>query len=411
MTLPDVKTIFSCLPTEIRLRIWDLLEPPRRVIALVPCSNCGLFPASNLPNENITSRERRRCKETTHPDWDFKYIVHPRSCAVFAPLHVCRESREMWLPRFRRAPRYCRSTPTTLRVRFTVPFIDYDRDIFAVLEVLVAYQNKNTWRPKPEILADQAFVGLDRNLIRFVGMRDNVAVAWNLISLIPFHSLPAMESLTLITLGPVPRQLEPEPEPGPNAPPPQWHEMSPTQSRYFECHLRDLWSHPTAEWWDNNHFIVNRWRPKAFASTRRDDPPVPLDDSLTVIEAMLWHYFRLPKGRPMTPAQRARGMVMAPSLHRFVMKADIEYSFSTLEHVRLDCPFMLTRCGPGGHTRRSMLRWRRPFKILAMYLCETEWLATLDSFNVFADSTTEQEDMALKVYLKNRYRLPWNIAH
>lgn len=55
----------------------------------------------------------------------------PQRHAIFSPLHVNREARAVWLPRFFQPPR---EQISELNIHFDTPFINYDTDFFTIFD-------------------------------------------------------------------------------------------------------------------------------------------------------------------------------------------------------------------------------------------------------------------------------------
>lgn len=111
--------IFSRLPTELRLMVWEL------------CGSNRLF--LFVPDED---------RDEPH---SFVWTVHPRNHEIPPLLHACRESRAVWLPRFARrsggghqtylylslrADPSPREREIPCHVRFRSPFFCYETDMF-----------------------------------------------------------------------------------------------------------------------------------------------------------------------------------------------------------------------------------------------------------------------------------------
>lgn len=137
MTTLTEFTYFPKLPVELRVEIWKRVPEPERLVGWIPCSNCR-----DICRRRSRSREeqdakpfaRQQCMETNHPDWLVKYVVHPRKDAIFAPLHACQESRQVWMTRYFKPPRHVviNEMGTDIPVQFNVPFLNYEHDIFTM---------------------------------------------------------------------------------------------------------------------------------------------------------------------------------------------------------------------------------------------------------------------------------------
>ncbi|KAK5998784.1 hypothetical protein PT974_01167 [Cladobotryum mycophilum] len=373
--------LFVNFPAEIRLLIWERVEQPVRIIGQVTCSNCW----SHLLGRSYTDPERRpsmqRCKQEKHPDWDLKYIVHPRTNLIFPPLHACRESRAVWLPQYWQPPRYLvPSDDTGYKYAFSVPFISYEKDIFTVFDSWAATGTLETggdepWRPEVD-----PFSNLDRSLIRHVGICENLERFWLSFLGTDFDTLPALESLSVICLGPIPKSEEYK-HPG------RLLQMTAAQSQNFECQIRDLEVPQLGTFQFQNHAFFNKWRPRH--QVFMPDPVMqPFDNFFRFWKSWLWHITQ----------RNALSALEGDGLHWW----DFEIYVFGLDSED-DFPVR-----PRGHTREEMFQWEPPFEISCKFLCEEGWLDTLDRLSVFKNVNGEEELEEFKNYVMSNYDNFWN---
>ncbi|KAL2171075.1 hypothetical protein VTG60DRAFT_3765 [Thermothelomyces hinnuleus] len=188
--------------------VWERVPQPRRIIAQTVCSNCH-FPILGGMSPRIPPGldKRKRCIKRQHPDWRVRYIVQPRNQAIFPPLHACRESRRFWLRRYFRPPRYLDLSDygyvpdeygqqvSSYKLRFDVPFISYEADVFTILglwrkqlDVDVRYPR---WGVDGFDRFFDPFLGLDRSRIQNVAVRDDSERLLHVVANLDFKSIPA----------------------------------------------------------------------------------------------------------------------------------------------------------------------------------------------------------------------------
>ncbi|KAK3695682.1 hypothetical protein B0T22DRAFT_373514 [Podospora appendiculata] len=332
---PSEFKYFPSLPAELRLMVWNNVPQPTRVIGQLPCRHC-------LSNERDGTMHD--CAIARHADWRLRYIVQPRSLAIFPPLHACAESRRVWLPRYHRPPRYInlaahdRVTPiaTPYNLRFDV------------------YRPDGSTSPSHTF---DPFLGLDRSRIRRAALGEMYGRYVDAIHELDIQTLPSIRSLSLIASGPDPdidhRAAF------------HWLEMSELDLARTECRLRDipattLAAHP----FFNDHRLL----------IHGVDPPPnhqPLAGQLRELAAWMWHATRW-------DARHARAVeYLGDGFFTYVNDDDCADE---------DCPLEeIDGCGPGGHSRQEMLDWRPPFAMDAKILCEVGWLERLEAVGVFED--------------------------
>ncbi|KAK3337687.1 hypothetical protein B0T19DRAFT_438334 [Cercophora scortea] len=378
---PAAPTEFKCfprLPTELRLMVWANVPQPTRVIGQLPCHRC----MSDERNETMHT-----CAIARHADWRLRYVVQPRSLAIFPPLHACAESRRAWLPRYFRPPRYInlaeydRATPiaTPYNLRFDMPFISYEADVFAIFNPWTSDDIcDEAYRPNGGYtnFSFDPFLGLDRSRIRRAALCEMYGRYVDAIHELDIQTLPALRNLSLIASGPDPdidhRAAF------------HWLEMSELDIARTDCRLRDV---PTAAL--NAHPFFNDHRLLIHGV---DPPPnhQPLAGQLRELAAWMWHATRW-------DARHARSVeYLGDGFFTYVNDDDCADE---------DCPLEeIDGCGPGGHTRQEMLDWQPPWEMDAKVLCEVGWLERLEEAGVFEDTADGNHDRFLTLEALERAR-------
>ncbi|KAK4247258.1 hypothetical protein C7999DRAFT_14694, partial [Corynascus novoguineensis] len=186
---------------------------PTRIIGQMPCSVCsGIF-----KDEHAQNVERRLCVDTRHPDWRLRYIVQSPNHAIFPPLHACRESRSVWLPRYFRPPRHISlrdfgyetdedSPLRSCNLRFDVPFISYEADVFTIFH---AWAQGDVGIGIPLRTAVDRFtpvfgpfLGLDRSRIQQIGIGEDAEHLVEAVIKLDLNSLPSLCKLFVLCFGP-----------------------------------------------------------------------------------------------------------------------------------------------------------------------------------------------------------------
>ncbi|AEO67309.1 107da21e-ab2f-4794-ae59-e7507bea528b [Thermothielavioides terrestris] len=345
-------TLFRYLPSEIRVQIWLAVPRPTRVIGLVMCTFCG----DGVPPD-------QNCVNLNHPDWHFRYVVQPRSEAVFPPLHACAESREVWLKHYHRPPRYLdvpeylQDPLTGITGRLERPY----RIRFDVCRTVVdggPGGGDRFWTCTPF----DAFHGLDRTRIEHAGVHPVPAQADFLDALLQLDvlSLPRLRALTLLTPGPDPRRGT------------GWLSMNCRDlgRSSFECELRDvsptqLMRHP--------FFGTHAPRPLGNATPARRRP---LRHVVLYAKALLWHIAHSQQG---------------DGFYRVACLLQPEYMFGDSTE---PCPLAglaMAWCSARGHTRRDILDWKPPFRLDVKLLCEKGMAAELDRVGLLDDERTNYD--------------------
>ena len=324
---------FSRLPTEIRFQIWDRVPQPQRMIGLAPCPDC-------------LGESAPRCRRS-HPAWTHFYFVQPRDQAINPLLHACRESRALLLPRYDRPPREMAEH----LVRFEVPFIDYERDIFTIYE---------------EHLLDQPrdpFAGLDRSRIRHIGFSEIPREFIQSLIAMDGQKLTQVKTLSLVVCGPYPPAQQ-------TSGLPLWVQPRQADLPFYDCRVLDL-----------SPELIRRH--PFFSELRPRHPMITLEPRLQGVSgymvfftAWLWHAFN----RDLTGDFRFSG--------------DDDPWWAFTDYVAGEgggddddapCPLgSLEGCGDeGGHGRREMLLWDPPFEIGCKMICEEGWFERLSGARAF----------------------------
>ena len=351
-------TLFSKLPAELRIAIWEHFPQPARVIGHLPCSECwSYYPADG----EETDQARRKCASVHHPDWRLRYIVQPREQAIFPPLHACQESRRVWLPRYFCPPRYLTLQDYNLditaieedRLRFDVPFISYERDIFTVFDswTRANFTEEGTHHGP----GFDPYLGLDRTKIQNVAFCEIGPRFISAVAGLGLQTLLSLKTVSLLAFGPNPHLDHLKAG--------TWQEMLAVDIQHVNCKVRDIPEQIVVEHplFCENHYRLGHQYCMLSPEVR------PLHRYLAVLKACLWH------------AQHW-------DMHE-VIDAEEDPWWILLDYVLGDgdeCPFAnLGGCGVDGHSKYEILHWRSPFYITCKFLCEEAWMKKLDTLSVF----------------------------
>ena len=342
---------FPRLPTELRVVIWNLQQEPERIVGLVP------------PREAWFSAKRLQPTDAPgHEDspLTFRYISQPRDLGVFPPLHVCRESRAIWLARVFQTPRQIKAAPSLasspddarVTVQFDTPFIHYESDIFTVLDTWVVRE----LFPNARGISDAAaaspidpFTGLDTMRIRRVGLCEIPYGTEHTVNALNIQSFPKLEEFSIIALGPDAL----------TARVPQF-EMPIVDLQCVDCELSTL----SSETMHSSRFFT-----QARLDTRLvawpDIRPFPKYEML--VKAWLWH--------TLLPGWLLRGIDRAAA-------GDQRWKFMhDIVHQQRDevCTLPFEVCAGDGdelsklsHTIAEILDWNPPFRVTNKFLCARE---------------------------------------
>lgn len=339
---------FSALPAELRFQIWESVPQTPRILGMLACPKCTtIFHEHRRRPEQVTAaRAMSACAQQRHPDWQLRWCVlatddaATTTSAIFAPLHACRESRALWLPRYVVPPRYLDleaandETNERHRVRFDVPFVSYETDVFSVFgpEELLRRQI-----PDP-------LLGFDRERIEHLGVHEN---AWSMVeSLVRIQPqrLRRLRSITFFVLGPNPVVST-------------WFEMAAAQLSLFPCTWLDLPDHLLTE---HPLFTTARLRNKLYMP---DGMLHRLENYRLLFQAWLWHALRWDDEMPRN---------MADSLDWWAFRQYVE------DPSVQECPLSgHPQWCPGRHTRDEMLQGFGPLGVQTKLLIEKGCLAEM----------------------------------
>lgn len=382
------------------MKIWGLVPQPERIIGWVPCGNCR-----NICRRKSKSREeqdgkplaRQRCKDKNHPNWLVKYVVHPRKDAIFAPLHACHESRELWKTRFYMPPRHMtvKEEQMDIPVQFNVPFISYEHDI---LTMFGAWSSTTIFDLEIPMDAQiEPFIGLDRARIEHGGYSEILDLFFPASTLFEVNELPALKRLSLITMGPQPEEDEDQ-EDG------VLMQMHPCVSGQYDCQIIDLVNPEVGE----SSNILNECRPRRkpihwYTKERR------FDDYYNYWKAWLWQVVEGQAHFLIRTNAVSWWMIV-----NFALADNPEWNGPPVPE---DCPLYPDQCsGPTGHRKCVIGHWRPKFEISCKYLCEERWVKVLrDDLNVKLEgweqpidrAAKEQEDGRIRDFINAKYPNFW----
>ncbi|KAK3393923.1 hypothetical protein B0H63DRAFT_531847 [Podospora didyma] len=355
---------FRRLAVELRLLIWEAVEQPTRLIGQLP-----FYRAKNGKWE--------ACAEML-PGCSLRYVVQPRSAAaIFAPLHACHESRQVWLRRYHRLPggvvpllkfSILNDDPTThcipsgIDLCLSVPFVNYDKDIFIIHDTWTAYERLVTHQFDP-------FQGLDCSRIQNVAVWcDSGYTLTDKILGLHVKRLPSLRSASLVI-----------------------------SASYFEKSAAAFESKLDFDLELQSEFELTRLL--ELDSELRDIPQAPLAQHERLVD-LLARYTKLSDflaAAASSCEDRQQGYVIKPA-------GEVELSFYTFKgwlwhidnpgwnyqvarhyqeaRIRMltgarlsgwltrvaggsNCPLRLTgcQCGPGGHSQEEVRDWVPPYEI------------------------------------------------
>lgn len=358
-------SLFPELPGELRLAIWDRVAQPARIVGNVPCADCW-----TRIRQPPSGQRSANCSKEKHPDWRLRYVVQPRDQVIFPPLHACKESRGVWLPRYYRPPRYLDlpgydpSHPVFkgYRLRFDVPFISYETDIFTVIDSWTWADIIGGWEIIHRANFDP-FIGLDRKRIQqaaFCEIGEGFLAA---IIGLKLQTLPRLRSMSLLAMGPDPNTWVYEVS--------KFKEMPAVDIQELDCVLRDI-PHENID----RHPFFDACRPQR-RYTQLTPMVRPLRTFFAVFRAWLWHANHWDSNQ----------LVGEDPWWMF-----LDY---VLEEDNHQCPLGLVGCGSGGHSKEEMMQWEPDFVIDCKMVCEKAWAVKLDLISLFdvnGLSTYDRED-------------------
>jgi hypothetical protein len=348
-------TVFCNLPVELRLMIWERVPQPRRLVGQVACPNC-YCPASQ---RGLPASKRQAC-QARHKDRNLRFVAQPRKQAVFPPLQACRESRAVWLRRYRATPRYITGNlldgveASAYRQRFDVPFVSYEADIFTIFRPLDwiglghvpnVPDARNAWF--------DPFMGLDRSQIRHVAVGEDAEMVGISAGALDLRSLTSLETLWVLSFGPGPEFRRDGAQ----------VEMTPEEALDLECGILQVPERAVGV-----HPLFNAAR----LGHRRFSPRLhvrPLRCYLEMLKAWLWHAEHSVLGG----AEQVLGQDMF-MFEDFILGDAGEDANAPDASSR--CPLVgITGCGPSGHTRGDMMTWVPRFEMHHLMLYDkSSWI-------------------------------------
>ena len=354
--------------------IWEAVPRPQRIVAAVPPRRTWYI--NNLGRNNC-EQLLGKWDGKTKPPWALRYVVQPREATIFGPLHANQESRRVWASRYTRLEdRETEAAYGDRRgiVRFNVPFIDYETDIFTAVDVWIPYLY---FRLQGELSAlrnysqghsySDSFPGLDRGKIKHIGVCEQPLQEHLMVLAINIDRLPKLETMTFVSIGPDTRIYETE-EPQGDAwrkaevmknykykfPPQQ---MPGVDIQCVDCELFDLEQSVVDE---HAFFNVLRLQHPGFFESE----PHKLKYYPVIFKAWLWHMNIVDTGAS--------------------FEMDSEHSVNTWRHLlpylldqpgaRPGCPLPVTYCMVGTHTREDVTSWEPHFEIKHKLLCPKTWV-------------------------------------
>ncbi|RFU35516.1 hypothetical protein B7463_g828, partial [Scytalidium lignicola] len=342
-------TIFSALPTELRLKIWESVPQPVRVIGQLPCSKCWKFLEARV---NRSGEVRTDCAANIqHPDWHLRWVGNNQDEAIFPPLHACRESRAAWMPHYFSPPRYLDlphnnirhregEGPESYRLRFDIPFVSYETDVFAIFDTRISFLGFDA----------DPFLGFDRKRIRNIAISEN---AWSLVEIMAAvkpQSLPRLRVVSVLVLGPNPN-IDGSATSG-------WQEMPAVDIQHVDCDVSDVSDKLIVD-----HPLFNKSRLRHLIY--EPEPKLrQLVNYLKLFKAWLWHGNHWDNHEARVPTD-------------FEWWDFYDYLFG--EHVDV-CPLEhLPGWCPGHHTKDEMLNWGSICTVNVKFLVEKRCMVELTS--------------------------------
>lgn len=347
--------------------IWERVPFPERVVTLLAPSSLysTLRSVDQMDTQSATARNM---SSTSREDCHFRYVVQPREHMLFPPMYANREARKVWSHKLwhpKRRQEYATADRVRCTVRYDLPYINYDTDIFTML-FLWDSVTRGGRNPTIETAQDpiDPFLGLDRSRITNVGVGE---LGWDLEQAclaLSVETLPKLQTLSIVTLGPsaVPPSIRQVGEhhtlgPFPNI------EMALGEVPSWDCELRDVTSEGLKE---HPFFNDNRLYPLnglSFSSLR-------ISRFRTHLKAWLFHAEKLAYNR--REAQEARVLWWAFSDY---LVDDSKDEFG--------CPLPFPCCGKTGHTREEAKEWRKDVYVGHKFLCPTRWRQEMDDLHIF----------------------------
>lgn len=352
---PTEFTAFSHLPPELRIKIWEFVPRPRRVIGLLPPTTGWYRQYFRAVGSRASSGgEDRRTSASSRHHYHYRYIVQPKEQAIFPPLHTSREARAVWLPHFFQPSQYCHVSDND--IRFDTPFISYDTDIFTIFDGWPSGGfPHNSFLD--QLIVDDAermvdgFIALDRTKIRNLALCETPGNVETFAKAISIRKLPNLKAITILALGPdsssQPGHLGGSSATTASVP---VLEMLVVDVQRGSSNIHEL----PLELVHENPFLNDARLRHAVALS----PTIrPLSRYKTFMLSLLWHELR----------EEDAAHAISESWWDYA-----EYLFENkLEDAK--CPLQLSGCGDHGHTRQELLEWEPHFEINYKLLCETQW--------------------------------------
>lgn len=348
--------------------IWERVPFPERIITLLAPSR--LYPILRPVDQIDTSSEAAISSLPGTRDWHFRYVVQPREPTIFAPLAANREARNLWrqkLEQPKRRREYLTADGHRCAVRFAMPYINYESDIFTML--FLWDSTTNSRNPTIQQAQDpiDPFLGLNRERIENIGIGE---LGWDLETaclMLSVHSLPHLRTLSLVSLGPsaVPPSINHMNEQHnhilghfPNI------EMAVGELPSFDCEIRNVTSRGLSE---SPFFNGNR----LYNLYGMSNSTLHILDFRKHLQAWLYHAERQVYNRQ--GAQQARTIWWAFS----------EYLEEEGKQEDLGCPLPFEGCGKLGHSRKEAILWRSNVTVQHKFLCATKWKKAMDNLAIF----------------------------
>ena len=343
---------FPQLPSELRQEIWERVPRPERILALLPCAICWRYALNR--GRQVMPASAGECNTAKHPDWKLRWVVNSPREAVFPPLQACRESRAVWRRHYFQPDRYHDGD----RLRFDVPFISYETDIFAVVdEVRQCFEDG----VKP-------FLGLDRERIERIAVAEHAWAVEEKMAEIQLQKLPQLKNITILTFGLDPRPGKfwwPSPQPsisGSSSGHEDWQEIMGLDIQLFDSTFITIPDNLINE---HPFFIDERPRHPMF----QPDPSMrQLTNYIKFFKAWIWHGYHWDEAR-----QRNEPADFWWSFYEYLFEAPDDAV----------CPLTVRpEWCPGGHSRGEMYDWKAPFEVDVKLLAERKFAEEFERLGV-----------------------------
>lgn len=374
---------FGQLPYELRLDIWTRVQPPQRLISILPCPRCWRHAEARHVVDEI-----EECTAASHPDFRLRWVCNSPSEAVFPLLHACKESRQIWETRYVRPPRYVDLDSDGLspsRLRFDVPFLNYERDVFCYIEARSDYQ----------ISTREPLYGLDRRLVQHVAVPEYAWALTENVHVMSPQTLPSLRSVTILVYGPdpAPGHMEWPSKPAYGASFEEWPEMFPCDSQLHDCAMTDLSDQVVAQHPFYRH-------PRLRHTVFEPDPFLRnLKNYIMVFKAWLWHAEHWDKDAHRDITQNWWWdfyMYLYPTDHN-----DLAAQPCPMQGHEEWCP--------GQHSRDDLIAWEPRFSLKTALLMDRQGLRDmldLEGMDVDETGMYANFDQFKRLWLDKRYQGP-----